>query len=219
MANYSFTEENYIKAIYHLQSSKTTVTTNELAEVLKTKPASVTDMIKKLKRKKLVNYKPYYGCGLTGNGRSLALLIIRRHRLWEYFLHEKLGFAWDEVHDVAEELEHVGSVKLINKLDAFLGFPRVDPHGDPIPEADGTVAEIQYSYLADADINTTATIAQIKQQSPALLDILKQKKISIGSIITVLRKFDFDSSMEIKVTKYTVHITKELAENILIKNL
>src|SRR5215510_1725318 len=131
--NYSTSEENYIKAIFHLEKKDGTVTTNELSAELQTKPASVTDMLKKLRDKKLVHYKAYYGFRLTTEGKKVALLIIRRHRLWEFFLAEKLKFSWDEVHAVAEDLEHVSSKKLIDKLDEFLGFPRYDPHGDPIP--------------------------------------------------------------------------------------
>ena len=133
MLNYSTSEENYIKAIFHLQGGEATVTTNELARELKTKPASVTDMMKKLKIKKLLHYQPYRGFRLSSEGSKVALGIIRRHRLWEYFLSEKLKFSWDEVHAIAEHLEHVSSKKLIDKLDEFLGFPRTDPHGDPIP--------------------------------------------------------------------------------------
>src|SRR5690242_15745655 len=131
MLNYSTSEENYIKTIYRLQRQDGTVGTNEVAQELKTKPASVTDMMKKLKGKKLLNYQPYQGFRLTGEGSKVALGIIRRHRLWEFFLAEKLKFSWDEVHEVAEDLEHVTNKKLIDKLDEFLGFPRVDPHGDP----------------------------------------------------------------------------------------
>ena len=139
MLNYSTSEENYIKAIFHLQRQDGTVTTNELANELKTKPASVTDMMKKLKVKKLLHYQPYQGFRLSSEGNKVALGIIRRHRLWEYFLAEKLKFSWDEVHEVAEDLEHVSNKKLIDKLDEFLGFPRVDPHGDPIPDANGKI--------------------------------------------------------------------------------
>ena len=137
MLNYSTSEENYIKAIYRLQGSDGTVSTNALANALRTKPASVTDMMKKLKAKKLLHYQPYQGFRLSQEGSRVALGIIRRHRLWEFFLAEKLRFSWDEVHEVAEELEHVSNKKLIDKLDEFLGFPRVDPHGDPIPDASG----------------------------------------------------------------------------------
>ena len=136
-ANFSVSEENYIKAIYHIQQSVDTVSTNALAEQLKTKPASVTDMLKKLKTKKLLHYEPYQGVRLTAEGRKLALGIVRKHRLWEFFLVEKLQFGWDEVHEVAEELEHISSKKLIDKLDAYLDFPRFDPHGGPIPDENG----------------------------------------------------------------------------------
>ena len=133
MLNYSTSEENYIKAIFHLQRQDNTVTTNELANELK------TDMMKKLKIKKLLHYEPYQGFRLSIEGYKVALGIVRRHRLWEYFLAEKLKFTWDEVHEVAEDLEHVSNKKLIDKLDEFLGFPRVDPHGDPIPDAHGKI--------------------------------------------------------------------------------
>src|SRR3977135_2593055 len=140
MLNYSTSEENYIKAIFHLQGDTVTVTTNELAHELQTRPASVTDMMKKLKTKKLLHYQPYQGFRLSNEGKKVALSIIRRHRLWEYFLAEKLKFTWDEVHEVAEHLEHVSSKKLIDKLDEFLGFPRFDPHGDLIPDSNGRIA-------------------------------------------------------------------------------
>lgn len=135
--NFSTSEENYMKAIFHLQQENSTVTTNRLAALLNARPASITDMMKKLKTKKIVHYRPYRGFRLTTEGNKIALGIIRRHRLWEYFLSEKLKFTWDEVHDIAEDLEHVSSKKLIDKLDAFLGYPRFDPHGDPIPDHPG----------------------------------------------------------------------------------
>jgi DtxR family Mn-dependent transcriptional regulator len=131
MLNFSTSEENYLKTIFHLQTKDENVSTNELAEKLKAKPASITDMMKKLKTRKLVNYQPYQGFRLTPEGKKVALSIIRRHRLWEYFLAEKLKFSWDEVHEVAEQLEHVSSKKLIDKLDEYLGSPKFDPHGDP----------------------------------------------------------------------------------------
>ena len=140
MLNYSTSEENYIKTIFHLQEETGTVTTNELARELRSRPASITDMMKKLKTKKLVHYQPYKGFRLTNEGKKVALGIIRRHRLWEFFLSEKLKFSWDEVHAIAEDMEHVSSKKLIDKLDEFLGFPRFDPHGDPIPDSQGKIA-------------------------------------------------------------------------------
>lgn len=139
MEKYSVSEENYIKAIFHLQKETPQVSTLQLAGKLQTKPASVTDMMKKLKNKKLLNYKPYYGFRLSAHGNRVALGIIRRHRLWEFFLAEKLAFRWDEVHEIAEQLEHVSSKKLINNLDKYLGFPKFDPHGDPIPDQNGNM--------------------------------------------------------------------------------
>ncbi len=130
-------EENYIKSIYHLQQSAGYVTTNELAAMLGARPASITDMLKKLKSKKLLQYEPYKEFCLSALGKKIALGIVRKHRLWEYFLVEKLQFGWDEVHEVAEELEHIGSEKLVEKLEAFLNYPRFDPHGDPIPDSNG----------------------------------------------------------------------------------
>jgi DtxR family Mn-dependent transcriptional regulator len=146
MSKYSISEENHIKTIFHLQKSAENVSTQALADKLNTKPASVTDMMKKLKAKKLLEYKPYHGFRLNAAGNKVALGIVRRHRLWEFFLSDKLGFAWDEVHDIAEHLEHVSSQKLIDKLDVFLGLPRFDPHGDPIPDKDGVIQKDEMGY-------------------------------------------------------------------------
>ena len=220
MLNYSQTEENYIKAIYHLQMSEEAVSTNNLAEALETKPASVTDMLKKLQKKKLVKYRAYYGCSLTAQGEKTALTIIRRHRLWEYFLSQKLGFNWNEVHDVAEELEHVSSEKLINKLDAFLGFPRFDPHGDPIPDQEGNIVTEQQFNLTELIENKPGKVTQIMNQSAPVLEMLQQKKISLGTKVEVLQKFPFDGSLEIRTdNKNQTHITKELAKTIFLKSL
>ena len=156
MLNYSTSEENYIKTIFHLQIGQDTVTTNALAERLHTRPASVTDMMKKLKTKKLIHYQPYQGFRLSQEGRKVALDIIRRHRLWEFFLAEKLNFKWDEVHELAEDLEHVSSKKLIDKLDEYLGYPKFDPHGDPIPDSLGKMENNRQINLAELPINQPA---------------------------------------------------------------
>lgn len=218
MVNYSTSEENYIKAIYRLQRQDGTVTTNELAGELKTKPASVTDMMKKLKVKKLLHYQPYQGFRLTPEGSKVALGIIRRHRLWEYFLAEKLKFTWDEVHEVAEDLEHVSSKKLIDKLDEFLGFPRTDPHGDPIPDANGKIEIIKTICLTELPLNTTASVSNVKDQSNSLLELLEHKHISIGTRLEVKKKFAFDGSLEIKCGRQPAFtISSQLAENIFVK--
>jgi DtxR family Mn-dependent transcriptional regulator len=218
MLNYSTSEENYIKAIFHLQESNETVSTNALAQELLTRPASVTDMMKKLKTKKLIHYQPYQGFRLNSEGKKVALGIIRRHRLWEYFLSEKLKFEWDEVHEVAEELEHVSSKKLIDKLDEYLGYPRFDPHGDPIPDMHGKMEDIERISLADLPLHTHAEVCHVGNQSTEMLEVLRHKNIAIGTKLEAKRKFDFDNSVEIKIRQQgTVTISEQLAKNIFVK--
>jgi DtxR family Mn-dependent transcriptional regulator len=218
--NFSTTEENYIKAIYHLQQADGNVTTNEVATELNTKAASVTDMLKKLKAKKLLNYEKYQGFRLSNEGRKLALSIIRKHRLWEYFLVEKLQFGWDEVHEVAEELEHISSKKLIEKLDAFLGFPKFDPHGDPIPDSSGKMSAQKQINLIDLDINEPAEVSAVGSQSTELLELLKHKNISIGTVLEVKKKFGFDHSIEIKIKNQSPFIiSQQLAQALFVKKL
>ncbi|MDZ4794384.1 MAG: metal-dependent transcriptional regulator [Bacteroidota bacterium] len=217
MLNYSTSEENYIKAIFHLQRQEGTVTTNELANELKTKPASVTDMMKKLKVKKLLHYQPYQGFRLSNEGSKVALGIIRRHRLWEYFLAEKLKFSWDEVHEVAEDLEHVSNKKLIDKLDEYLGFPRVDPHGDPIPDVNGRIEISKKICLTELALNIPATVSSVSDQSSEILELMEHKKIAIGTKLEVKKKFDFDSSMEVRINRQPAFtISRQLAENIFV---
>lgn len=218
MLNYSTSEENYIKAIYHLQQQDGNVTTNELAAELKAKPASITDMMKKLKAKKLLHYEPYQGFSLSHEGKKVALGIIRRHRLWEFFLAEKLKFTWDEVHEVAEHLEHVSSKKLIDKLDEFLGFPRVDPHGDPIPDQDGKIETSRQVCLLDLPFNKAAVVSHVSDQSTEILELLKHKHIGIGTKLEVKKKFSFDNSLEVRSGKLPVFtISEQLAQNLFVK--
>lgn len=214
--NYSNSEENYIKAIYHLQAESSTVTTNALAEKLATKAASVTDMMKKLSAKKLLHYKPYYGFTLTAEGKKLALLVIRRHRLWEFFLSQKLGFAWEEVHQLAEELEHVSSKALIDRLDEFLGFPPFDPHGDPIPDSKGRIAVRNNLPLLLLPKNKPGVVCQVTNQSAEMLELLKHKNIGIGTKLEVKKHFPFDQSLELKIKKQEVTISEQLAKNIFV---
>ena len=218
MLNYSTSEENYLKTIFHLQKKDDNVTTNELAEKLQTKPASITDMMKKLKTRKLVNYQPYQGFRLTSEGKKVALNIIRRHRLWEYFLAEKLKFSWDEVHEVAEQLEHVSNKKLIDKLDEYLAYPRFDPHGDPIPDTNGRMETSKQLSLSELHLNKPARICYVANQSELLLGHLQEKKIKIGAMIIVKRKFNYDDSLEIKLeNKAALTISGQLAKNIFVK--
>jgi DtxR family Mn-dependent transcriptional regulator len=216
--SFSITEENYIKAIFHLQQEDGTVSTNDLAAALQTKPASVTDMLKKLKTKKLLSYERYKGVRLSAEGKKLALAIVRKHRLWEYFLVETLQFGWDEVHEVAEELEHISSKKLVEKLDAFLGYPRFDPHGDPIPDSHGKMIIQPQINLIDVPLNKLAEVSGVGSQSTELLELLKHKSIGIGTKLEVKKKFSFDHSIEIKIrNQQPFTISQQLAQALFVK--
>lgn len=215
--NFSNSEENYLKTIFHLQLEDGTVTTNALAEKLNARAASITDMMKKLSAKNLVVYKPYYGFYLSIEGKKVAISIIRRHRLWEYFLSQKLEFGWDEVHVIAEELEHVSSKKLIDKLDAFLDFPQFDPHGDPIPDSKGKIKSANKLTLHQLPLNQPAQVTRVNNQSTEMLELLQMKNISIGSEIEVKKHFVFDGSLTIKIKpNKTETISEQLAKNIFV---
>jgi DtxR family transcriptional regulator, Mn-dependent transcriptional regulator len=217
--NLTVSEENYLKAIYHLQGEAGNVTTNELADQLQTKPASVTDMMKKLKTRRLIHYQPYRGFRLSAEGKKAALRIVRRHRLWEFFLAEKLKFSWEEVHEVAEDLEHVSNKKLIDKLDEFLEYPKFDPHGDPIPDTYGKIELARQVNLGEWPLNKKGVVCQVINQSPELLDLLQHKKIVIGTTLEVKRKFDFDDSLEIKIHRQSpITISGQLAKNIILNH-
>lgn len=214
---YSVSEENYIKAIFHLQEEVDRVNTVQLAQTMKTKPASITDMLKKLKAKKLLDYQPYYGFKLTAEGNKIALGIIRRHRIWEYFLAEKLKFNLHEIHELAEVLEHVSSKKLIDKLDAYLGSPKFDPHGDPIPDLEGRIAIDNHVLLSSMNIKTKGKVCRIANASKKIMELISHQQIKIGSVIRVEKKFEFDDSLEITVDKkHKVNISQQLAKNIFI---
>jgi DtxR family Mn-dependent transcriptional regulator len=214
--NYTNSEENYLKAIFHLQVDNGTVTTNALADKLSTKPASVTDMMKKLNAKKLLNYKPYYGFSLSVEGKKIALHVIRRHRLWEYFLSEKLKFSWNEIHPLAEELEHINNKKLIERLDEFLNYPEFDPHGDPIPDSKGKMKKSNKISLSQLPLNKQAEVCQVTNQTNEMLELLKHKNISLGTKLEVKKRFDFDNTYEVKLKSSTITISEHLANNIFV---
>ena len=214
---YSSSRENYLKAIFHLQELDGMVTTNALANELQTRAASVTDMLKKLKSQKLLLYEKYRGFKLSNEGKKVALQIIRKHRLWEFFLVEKLRFGWEEVHDIAEELEHISSKKLIDRLDEFLGFPKADPHGDPIPDGAGKISVKQQVSMLDIPLNVVAEVSNISDQSTEMLDLLKHKSISIGTRLEVKKKFAFDNSLEIKIkNQAAVTLSENVAKKVFV---
>lgn len=216
--NFTTSEENYIKSIYHLQQPGEVVTTNELAGELQTKPASVTDMLKKLKAKKILHYEKYKGFKLSAEGKRIALGVIRKHRLWEFFLVDKLQFGWDEVHEIAEQLEHIHSSLLIDKLDEFLNFPKFDPHGDPIPDSQGKMEITKQINLIDLEENHPAEVCGVGSQSSELLELLKHKNIGIGTLLEVKKKFSFDNSIEIKIKNAPAFtISQQLAQSLFVK--
>jgi DtxR family transcriptional regulator, Mn-dependent transcriptional regulator len=215
----SISKENHLKAIFHLQQEQGLVTTNALAAALNTRPASVTDMLKKLKDQKLLIYQRYKGFKLTGEGRKAAVLIIRKHRLWEYFLVKKLQFRWDEVHEIAEELEHISSRELIDRLDAFLGFPRADPHGDPIPDSQGRLQIRRQLSLSELPLNKIAQVSGISSQTSEMLELLQYNHIRLGTRLEIRKKFPFDNSLEIKVrNRPPVTLSAQVAKNVLVKD-
>jgi len=216
----TFSEENYLKAIYHLTTvTDTEVSTNAIAETMETKASSVTDMLKKLADKDLVNYKKYQGVSLTDKGRLTAKMIVRKHRLWEVFLVDKLNFAWDEVHDIAEQLEHIKSEQLINKLDDFLGNPTEDPHGDPIPNANGQIVAIEKQLLSELAENQIGICVGVKDSSAEFLKYLDKQEIALGSKIEIMAKESFDLSTKIKVNGKELTISNKIANNLYVKGI
>ena len=211
-------EENYLKTIYNLsESGKKQVSTNSISKFLKTKPSSVTDMIKKLSAKKLLYHKKYKGTNISSNGKKLAIQIIRKHRLWEVFLFEKLNFKWDEVHKIAEELEHITNEKLIERLDKYLKYPKIDPHGDPIPNKNGEINIKPKIKLSNLLINNNYIVSNVNDDDGNLLEYLNKIKIHIGSKIKVFDIIEFDKSIEIEIdSKNKVFISNRVAENILV---
>ena len=212
----TFTEENYLKAIYHLSIQEESVSTNQIAASLSTKAASVTDMLKKLAEKELINYTKYQGVTLTSAGEKVALSIIRKHRLWEYFLVEKLNFKWDEVHDVAEELEHISSKELIDRLDDFMGNPKYDPHGDPIPDSKGKFKAHELKPVSGMEVNKEAVISGVRDHSPAFLQYLEKMNLIIGKKIKITEINNYDHSITLQTDGKKIHISREVANNLLI---
>lgn len=216
----TLSEENYLKAIYHLsRDAREAVSTNAISDVMETKASSVTDMVKKLSEKKLVKYKKYQGVTLTEEGRQYAVSVIRKHRLWEVFLLEKLNFSWDEVHDVAEQLEHIKSDKLIEELDVFLDYPTVDPHGDPIPDKHGNIQPSSKVLLSTLKQNERGVCVGVKNSSKEFLRYLDKLKISLGDELTVMSKEPFDNSMLIRINDTKINVSSLTATNLYVKKM
>ncbi|NQX43487.1 metal-dependent transcriptional regulator [Pedobacter steynii] len=217
----SYTEENYLKALLKLSfqnEDKPEAGTNEMAAYLGVKPATATDMLKKLKEKELVTYKKYGKILLTETGKQNGIAILRKHRLWETFLYEKLDFSWDEVHEVAEQLEHIQSAKLVDKLEEFLNFPEFDPHGDPIPKANGEIPTIDKVLLSELKENELCKVVAVKDTSTLFLQYLEKLRITIGTPIKVLERIDFDGSLSIQIAgEEARNVSMKFAESLFVK--
>ncbi len=216
----SYTEENYLKAIFALSRlyNDQEVSTNQISEHLKNKAASVTDMLKRLSDKKLIDYKPYKGVKLTEKGKKTAIKVIRKHRLWEVFLVEKLNFKWDEVHDIAEQLEHIQSDDLIQKLDNYLGNPKADPHGDPIPDAAGKFYIQKSVALSTAAKKTVMVVTGVSDHSTEFLQFLSNSGISLGHQLKIEEHNNYDKSIIVKINnKHTLFLSHKVASNILVE--
>lgn len=211
----TLSEENYLKAIYHLEKQGVeAVSTNAIAEQMDTKASSVTDMVKKLAEKDFANYVKYQGVSLTQLGRLTATSVVRKHRLWETFLVNKLNFSWDEVHDIAEQLEHIKSEKLIDKLDDFLEHPTHDPHGDPIPDKEGNYTKINSKSILDIETGSQGVLTTVKDSSDVFLKYLNKNNLALGDRIKVIDFEPFDDSFTIETKSKTMTISKHVAENL-----
>ena len=213
---YTLTEENYLKAIYKLSLQTGNVSTNQIAALLTTKASSVTDMLRKLADKLLINYTRYQGVSLTQTGEKVAVNIIRRHRLWEYFLVEKLNFKWDEVHDMAEEMEHISSTELIDRLDEFMGFPARDPHGDPIPDCNGNFKVNDLKPISAIPVLSGGIISGVRDHSTAFLQYLEKHRLTIGKTIMVKEIISYDNTVVLEMDNKNLHISRDVANNLLI---
>ncbi len=214
----TLSEENYLKAIWKLvENSGVAVSTNEIAASVQTSPASVTDMLKKLADKKLISYQRYRGVTLSAKGRSVAIEVVRKHRLWEVFLVQQLGFKWDEVHDIAEQLEHIRSNELTEKLDKYLGFPKTDPHGDPIPDKTGKISELHQIPLSKLEKGKKGIMTGVADHSTQFLQLLDKHGIHLGDSIEIKETTAYDLSIAIAVNKKkTIHISNSVSKNIMV---
>lgn len=213
----SQSEEDFLKALYHLEMDINAVSTNSIADYLDMKPSSVTDMLKKLAEKKFINYQKYKGTSLSKKGKLIALSIIRKHRLWETFLVEKLGFGWDQVHTIAEQLEHIKSEELIENLDNFLGNPKYDPHGDPIPSKDGNIEKMNQKILVELKASQKGIITGVKKGTASLLNYLDKEKVKLGDSIKVIEILEFDGTYIVEINKRKLTLSEKICKNLLLE--
>ncbi len=211
-------EENYLKSIFKLSRLKSKkVSVKAIADALGNNPASVIDMLKKLTDKNLITYEKTSGAQLMATGLAVALQVVRRHRLWEVFLKEKLDYSWAEVHEIAEQLEHIKHSELANRLDKYLGFPEFDPHGDPIPDAKGKLKDTLRLTLSEIAPGITCRVVAVKNTSTDFLGYLQQLDIGIGTILTIIEKIKFDGSIKIHINNSVItSVSKKFAESLMV---
>ncbi|NJK83792.1 MAG: metal-dependent transcriptional regulator [Saprospiraceae bacterium] len=219
MESISATEENYLKAIYKICEKEEKGATNKaISAKMDTSAASVTDMLKRLAKKNLIHYEKHSGVQLTQIGQDIATYLVRKHRLWEVFLADKLHFSWDEIHPMAEELEHINSDELINRLEKFLGYPKFDPHGDPIPDAEGNIITRQQMLLSKLEIGEKGSIVGVQEHSATFLQYLDRLGLTLGSHIALIEKFEYDQSIKIKLNGIIdLLLSDKVSNNIFIK--
>jgi DtxR family Mn-dependent transcriptional regulator len=212
-------EENYLKAIFKVcEKEGNNASTNAIAQEMQTSAASVTDMLKRLAEKNLLHYERYRGVHLTEEGDKLARNLVRKHRLWEVFLVDKLQFSWDEVHEIAEQLEHIQSAELVDRLDKFLGFPRFDPHGDPIPDAEGNFTFRRQTILAEVEPGCRGVVVGVQEHAPTFLQHLDRLGLVLGAELHVLERFEFDGSMRLNLGEQgEVVISQKVSQQVFIQ--
>ena len=209
-------EENYLKSIYSLNMNRKgkELGTNELAKHLGISPATASGMLKKLNEKEFIHYEKYGGVSLLEKGKKEACAVIRKHRLWETFLVEKMEFTWDEIHEVAEQLEHIKSKKLVNQLDKLLGYPEYDPHGDPIPKANGAINGMHKTTLSQESAGKSLRVVGVKNDSPEFLRYITQLGLVINSKIVIKSNHEFDGSLDVDIEGKSQMVSQKVAENI-----
>ncbi len=213
----SLTEENYLKALYHLVNDNDEVSVNDLSRQLNIKMPSVNSMIKKFADKNWVKYESYKPIKLTESGKKEASLIVRKHRLTEMFLVEKMGFGWENVHEIAEQLEHIHSEVFFDKMDEILNYPKVDPHGEPIPDKDGNVIQPDLKKLSKCKENDRVELASVTTSSEEFLSFLNKRNLSLGTEIKVLQREDFDQSMKVFYNGQEENFSKTVCDRLLVK--
>ena len=215
----SLNEENYLKAIFHLIDKDDTFTVNELSKMLNIKMPSVNSMMKKFSQKNWVIYESYKPIKITALGKKEAAHVVRKHRLTEMFLVEKMGFGWEVVHEIAEQLEHIHSEIFFDKMDELLNYPKVDPHGEPIPDKQGNIIQQNLTKLSECKAGETVILSAVIDSSDDFLTYLNHRNLSLNSELKILEVEKFDKSMKIKFSGKTETLSEMVCDKILVQKI